>query len=273
MRFFTFFILFLAFVSSRGQNFLGWKFQDRYFSLSVGTGSATYFGELNHSYFPNKDISVINTGIEARLLSRFSARISGNYYKIDGADKNAPDSSLYRQRNLSFKSKNFQFGLDIIYYFKGYQGDFYKRWKFDPYVYVGAGLTHYNPATEFSGQTVLLRELETEGEEYGSWAGAFPLGLGGKFRVNDFVNINLEASYFYTTTDYLDDVSKNYTTTPQNILTEALSNRKDEVGVIKKEFYDQQVAGAKRGNPKFNDSLLLLMLKVEVYLPNSFKKH
>ena len=112
---------------AQGQNFLSWKFNDRYFSLSVGTGSATYFGELNYDNKINKNFSQLNIGMEARLLNRLGARFEATYFAVEGNDGLAPDSSFQRQRNLSFNSRNFQVQLNTIHYIKKYQVDYYRR--------------------------------------------------------------------------------------------------------------------------------------------------
>ena len=130
-------LLLFSVLTIEAQNFLSWKFKDRYFSISAGTGTASYFGELNYNNRIKDRLSVISFGIEARLLSKLGARVDANYFVIDGSDSNAPDSSFQRQRNLSFKSRNFQFALHGIYYFKKYQGDYFKRWSMDPYVFTG----------------------------------------------------------------------------------------------------------------------------------------
>ncbi|MEM6735807.1 MAG: DUF6089 family protein [Bacteroidota bacterium] len=252
------------------QNFLSWKYIDRYFSLSLGTGSATYFGELNHDKTINDQFSLITAGIEARLLNRISARVEFNYLTMDGSDENAPDSSFERQRNLSFESRNFQVHLDGIYYLKPYRGDYHKRWIFDPYLVAGIGYLQYNPAARLGEERFLLREAQTEGEDYKKWAFTVPFGFGAKFRINDFVNINFEVLYHLAFTDYLDDVSNTYATELPNSTAALLSNRKDEIGVISPEIYDQIQPGSPRGDSSDNDRFMLINIKAEVFIPPEF---
>jgi len=267
MRIILFLLLLSWTLSSEAQNFLSWQFNDRYFSLSVGTGSATYFGELNSSNKINDKFSQLSAGIEARLLNHIGARIELSYLTLEGSDKNAPDSSFQRQRNLSFESRNFQAHLAGIYYIKPYRGDYYKRWVFDPYVVAGAGYLFYNPATKLGEERFLLREAQTEGVDYKKWAFTIPFGAGAKFRVNEFLNINFELLYHFTFTDYLDDVSNTYATEFSSSTAELLSDRKDEVGVINPEFYDQIQPGSRRGDSSDNDRFLLISIKAEVFIP------
>ncbi len=258
--------LFLS-VSLQAQNFLSWKFNDRYFSAFVGTGASTYFGELNFDNKINDRLSQLNTGIEARLLSRLSARIEATYFVIEGSDGNAPDSSFQRQRNLSFKSRNIEFQLNGIYYIKRYRGDYYKRWVFDPYIFCGIGYMFYNPTASLGNETFSLRKAQTEGLVYKKWALTVPAGMGAKFKVNEFLNFNIEFSYHFTFTDYLDDVSATYATEFPNTTAELLSDRKDEISVVNPAFYDQIVPGSRRGDTSKKDGFMLVSIKAEIFLP------
>ncbi|MEM0938918.1 MAG: DUF6089 family protein [Bacteroidota bacterium] len=262
--------LLLSSFAMAAQNFLSWKYNDRYFSVLLGTGSTTYFGELNHDNAINDRFSLITAGIEARLLNRVSARAEFNYLTMDGSDQNAPDSSFERQRNLSFESRNFQFHIDGIYYLKPYRGDYHKRWIFDPYLVAGVGYLQYNPAARLGEERYLLREAQTEGEDYNKWAFTIPFGFGAKFRINEFVNINFEVLYHLAFTDYLDDVSNTYATELPNSTAEFLSDRKDEIGVINPEIYDQIQPGSPRGDSSDNDRFMLINIKVEVFIPPEF---
>lgn len=246
---------------------MSWQFNDRYFSLAVGTGSASYFGELNYKNSINDKFSQVSVGVEARLLNRIGARLEANYFILEGSDINAPDSSFQRQRNLSFESRNIQFHLAGIYYLKAYKGDYYKRWIFDPYLVAGVGYLNYNPAAVLGGERFSLRDAMTEGVSYKKWAVTIPFGVGAKFRVNEFLNVNCEVLYNYAFTDYLDDVSNTYATEFPTSTAELLSDRKDEIGVVNPEFYDQIQPGARRGDSSTKDGFLLISIKAEIFIP------
>jgi len=266
----AYFFLLLIPLLSQSQNFLSWQFNDRYFSFYVGTGSSTYFGELNANDEINTQLSLLTTGIEARLLNHFGARLEISYLSLSESDANAPDSSFQRQRNLSFESNNFQTHIGITYYVKPYRGEYYKRWVFDPYLIGGLGYLNYQPAAILGGERYLLREAETEGVSYRKWALNVPMGIGAKFKVNEFLNINAEILYHLTFTDYLDDVSNTYGTEFNSSTARLLSDRKDEVGVLNQTFYDQIQPGAARGNLDNNDSFLLISVKAEIFIPPNF---
>ena len=260
-------VFFFISQSTFAQNFLSWQFKDRYFSASIGTGTSTYFGELNFKDKISDDLSQLSGAIEARLLSRVGARIEATYFTINGNDNQAPDSSFQRQRNLNFNSRNFHLQLHTIYYLKRYNGDYFKRWAFDPYIFTGGGYLFYNPTSKLGDEVFSLRQAQTEGVEYKKWTFTIPIGVGAKFKVNEFTNINFEVSYHHTFTDYLDDVSNMYATEFLNETAQLLADRKDEVGVINSTFYDQIQPGSVRGDPSNNDRFLQISLKLELFIP------
>ena len=267
-------LLFLWFIPllSISQDFLSRQFNDRYFSAYIGTGSSTYFGELNFNDKINARPSSFTLGVEARLLNHVGARLALNYLSLSGDDKNAPDNSFQRQRNLSFKSNNFQIQLTGVYYIKSYNGAYHSRRALDLYLVGGIGYLKYNPTAEFAGERFLLRKAQTEGFSYKKWTFTIPIGAGVKFRINEFLNVNVEMLYHKTFTDYLDDVSSIYGTDFLTSTAEFLSDRKNEIGVVNPDFYDQIVPGAKRGDPATKDAFLMVRFNLEMFLPpNLFK--
>jgi len=265
-------VFLLISISASAQNFFSWQYNDRYYSLSAGTGMTTYFGELNEEPVLRQKLSNLNLGLEARLLNRLGARAEVIYYTLQEDDQNAPDSSFARQRNLDFRSRNVEANLQAIFYLRKYRGDYFKRWSVDPYMGIGIAATTYNPTSVLDSVRYNLRDLETEGQSYGLIALGLPLTFGLKLRFNEFVNMVAEVSYRYTFTDYLDDVSTVFIEDDGSIAAQ-LSNRKrearinGEIAVINQEFFDAQVAGAPRGDANTNDSYLFINFKIEVFLP------
>ena len=257
-------------VSAHSQNFLSWKYNDRYFSLAAGTGSVTYFGDLNSQSKPNGRIKQVSLDLEARLLTHVSARIGGAYYQLEGRDDRSEIGSFEYQRNLSFESNNYEFNFQLLYYLKPYSGDYFSRPKWDPYFGGGVGMTWYNPYTSLNGEKYYLRDIATEpNKKYGNSTLVIPLTAGIKFKVNDFTNLNFELGYRFTTTDYLDDVS---TVFPEGgevfSIADQLANRKDEIPLVNLQAYDQLIPGANRGNNGKQDTYLFASFKVEIFLPN-----
>ena len=258
-------LLLLGYFTATGQNFKSWKYLDRYYSLQVGTGKNIYFGELKHDYKLQEGLSHVNVGVEARLTSRLAARSELYGFILNGNDNKAADSTYARQRNLSFNSINAELNLQAVFFFKSYNGDFYRRDPFDPYIAGGIAMTYFSPKAKYLGETYNLREFKTEGTGYAPVTMAFPIALGVKLRLNEFINFNIEASYRITLTDYLDDVSASFPTSISDTLRAALSNRKDEVGIVNQQAYDQLSDGGPRGNPPQQRSLFLSQFQSRVF--------
>lgn len=261
-------ILVFGYTKTKSQNFVSWLYDDRYFSLSVGTGKVGYIGELNSKYRFQNALANFNTGLEVRLWSQVAARVETGFYNLIGQDYRSTVNSFEQQRNLSFRSWNFETSLQGVFYFKKYRGDFYKRWRIDPYLAAGVGFTTFNPYTGLNGTKYYLRDFQTEGVKYGNTTLTIPLGIGAKFKLNEFLNFIVEGAYRFTFTDYLDDVSGNFIDVAGDNVRNSLSNRKSEVGIINQEAYDLLIPGNPRGDASNNDGYMFINLKLEVYLPN-----
>ena len=250
------------------QSFMGWQYNDRYFSVNVGTGKVGYAGDLSHGRVFQKGLASASVGVEARLLNKISARVEARWYNISGADNRAEDDEFSLQRNLNFRSSNVEIDLSGMYYFlHAYQGMYYKRKPIDPYLSAGLGLTFFNPKTDLNGTTYSLRDYRTEGRSYGGTALIIPLGIGAKLSLNEFINLIPEFSYRVVFSDHLYDVAGTYGGPFDDPVAAALSNRKDEVGVINQELYDRMVPGAPRGDDRSQDRYYMFTIKLEAYLP------
>lgn len=271
--------------SSQAQNFYDWQYHDRYFSVQAGTGWTGYIGDLSHDKPFSDGLSHFNIGVEARLYSKLAARVQYMTYKIEGSDKNASDSSFYRQRNLSFHSQNHEWNLQAVYYFFDYKGKYYKRRAYEPYIAIGVGQTFFNPkadVTDVEGKTrsYALRDHRTETKSYNKSAWIIPIDLGVKLVINEFLNLGVDLGYRFAFTGYLDDVYGNYanpegsgTGYPDGTIEATLSNRKfeNDVYIINQEAFDALTPGAKRGNGKY-DSYFMANFNIELYLPRDVFK-
>ncbi|WP_147302953.1 hypothetical protein [Marinoscillum furvescens] len=266
-KFFILGITLITCLAAHAQNFLSWQLNDRYFSVQAGAGFASYRGELKHNGSIQNEVSNLNLAIEARLWSKVSARLLVGNYAIRGHDKHAPDSSWARQRNLSFYSRNLEAALQGVFYLRSYRGDYYKRWKLDPYVALGVGFTTVNPMADLGNESYALYDIATEDASYSRLTVILPAAAGLKWKVNPYLNFITEVAFRYTFSDYLDDVSGQYPTSYPNTTAELLSNRKDEIGVVNEEAYESLTSGMPRGDHSDKDAYLFLNLKLEYYLP------
>ncbi len=130
---------------------------------------------------------------------------------------------------------------------------------FNPYAFLGVGITTFKPTAELNGERFNLRKLQTEGVKYGSIAFTIPVGLGARYKINDDWAVGLEGGYRLIFTDYLDDVSTEYQ--DPNFFEDpnaaALADRGPELGLSAK------MAGDQRGSPSSNDNYFIISINIE----------
>ena len=269
MRKFITFVVFclLIFHESTGQTFFNNKYNRR-FIVSGGSGISSYYGDLNSS--KDKLDYGINLfgGLQYMINPQIGVRVESGYFRLSGddAEKKHP---VHLQRNLSFRSNNFELNTNIVYNIMPGGSRFYQRQVVNPFVFAGFGFLKYNPRAKYQGKTYGLRRLQTEGKKYSQFTGVVPLGGGARIMINPYFNAVIEIGYRKTFSDYLDDVSTRHIdkSTLLDPIAVALTDRAAEAG------YSPREAGAVRGNPKKKDAYLLINAKVEYYLPaNTFKK-
>lgn len=185
--------------------------------IGLDAGVANYYGDLQDKIFPSYGYKP-DMGIFYKYFfnPNIGLRFGANYATVTAADS-LSDIPANRARNLSFESHVVEIhgGLEIN--FLPLDVD---RMKVTPYVFGGVGAFYFNPYAQApDGSRVFLRPLSTEGEglpqypdrkQYSNIAVSFPFGGGMKFLIGKTLVITTELGFRYTTTDYLDDVSKSY---------------------------------------------------------------
>lgn len=236
--------------------------RERGLILSVGTGTATYFGELANpgDYFDGK-LNVV-AGLKLNLTPRIAIRSELTWFQLTGTDAQADDQSRVK-RNLSFTSSSFELSVtgQLSLYANGNR--YYRRPGFNIYGFAGLGLTYFNPKAEYQGQKYALAPLKTEGVAYSRITPALPAGAGIRLRMSPNVDVAVEGGYRMIFTDYLDDVSSVHPgpASFSDPIAAALSDRRPELG------FAPAAPNTQRGNPSRDDSYWLLNIKVEYYLP------
>jgi len=230
--------------------------KDRSMILVVGTGTSTYLGELNNpgDYLDAKPS--LSFGLQYYLTPRISARVEGIWFALEGSDAKAGGDGRVN-RNLSFKSNNFEFSATGMVNLFSNGNRYYRRPSYNFYGFAGIGVTYFNPTAEYQGTKYVLQPLQTEGVSYSRVTPAIPMGLGVRFRMGPNLNIAIEGGYRKLFTDYLDDVSTVYPSSYISPESELLSIRGATYAV----------PGYQRGNPDDNDAYILFNAKFEYYLP------
>lgn len=236
------------------------------FSYTGSVGISTYFGDLKQSYDLWAKPS-LGLGVNYRAGRHITVRGEVNWYRISGADSlNEARYTIY-DRNLSFRSDNFEVNVAALYYlFNKYSRT--NRPILNPYVFAGIGFTTNNPKALYEGEWVNLRKLQTEGVSYSSVLLTTPVGLGLSYH-NLFpgVDVSIEGGMRYVFSDYLDDVSTVYKeeSTFENPLAYELSDRRDEF-IERTGREPRNKSMNYRGNPSNKDWYFISALKV-TYVP------
>ena len=178
---------------------------------------------LQGSYF-NGDVTgglrTTRPGLELSLARKVAPRISlgvaAGWLQVMGSDylnnslTNPVNQKMYI-RNLHFKSTVLSVQgfvqFDIIPNFKEY----IKRPVYNVFLKLGLGGFHFEPKTKDStGTWINLRELKTEGKSYSAYSAMIPVSVGVRYKLASHLDLEVECSYVFTFTDYLDDVSGDY---------------------------------------------------------------
>lgn len=226
--------------------------QAQYTEVGLIAGTSNYQGDLSPT---NLKTSLGRTHASFGAFGRYnmnnyvSVRLGITYATISG-----DDADNNRSRNLNFRSDLLDVSLTGEFNILGYQPYALER-VFSPYAFVGVGLVHFNPRTQYNDEWVELQPLGTEGQgiaEYGSKYSlvqiVIPFGGGLKYAINDTWNLGIELGMRKTFTDYLDDVSSRYVdgdvlAASNGELAAALANRSGE----------DIPGGTPRGNPENPD--------------------
>jgi hypothetical protein len=225
-------------------------------SWEVGgfAGAAGYMGDLNQNNPLKPSGPALGAMVKYNFNGYLSARLSYTYGSISGADSTS-NNPQQRGRNLSFNTNLSEVSVIGEFNFLKYVPSI-SHSLYTPFIYVGIGLTGYNPQANYGGQTYDLRPLQTEGQSkpYSNTAISIPYGVGVKYNFSGAWNIIADIGYRNPNTDYLDDVSGVYPNKAKlSPLSAALSDRSGEnTGLY------TGVAGSQRGDFKGRDTYLFV---------------
>jgi hypothetical protein len=196
---------------------------------------------------------------------------------LKGSDRFTADP-FRSNRNLNFRSSIVELGGVVEYMISkekaGHRYNIkkakgFKAMSLQTYVFGGVSGFFFNPQGFYNNKWNNLHELHTEGrgtaldtvynKNYSRLAIAIPFGIGTKYSINRYYQIGLEAGFRKVFTDYIDDVSGNYadkTFLAQNV--SALSAEMSDLSNNKANNWT--AAGQQRGNPKYKDNYMFLMV-------------
>ena len=268
-----YFALAVLFISAMGINTANaqWESIIHEGEIGISAGASHYFGDLNTRARLNRPKLAVGAFFRKQFGNYTGLRVSAHFTQLGYSDIYNTDNDFQRRRNLSFNTNLFELAVQGDFnFFKFIPGDPYHRWT--PYVTLGAGIFSYDPYAFLDGKKVLLRPLGTEGQgdsaypdrkPYNTMGFAFPFGVGVKYAINDRMNIGLEITHRFTTTDYIDDVSKTYVGIDRfpGIRQPDGSIAPSTAGLLQDRSYETGsiigIAGRQRGYPKQKDQYVI----------------
>ena len=162
--------------------------------IGGGIGALTYLGDFNGNLF--KEIQPMGSILaKYRFDPRMALALNMSYGQLKGSSSNAktyyPDITYY-----SFKTSLVDVGLRYEYNFWPYgTGEEYRGAKrLTPYIYIGMGMTIAKPNT--TNTTEMAMNI--------------PLGGGVKYKIGDRLNLGVEWTIHFSTSDLLDGVKDPY---------------------------------------------------------------
>ena len=174
--------------------------------VTFGGGTGLYNGDLGNSPGDNFLGPALSAGVLYRLTPHLHLGSELSYVTLGARDR-------LKERGLAFTGTN---GVGTVYLRFDLLPDesiFAASRAEAPtlqiFVQGGAGLLLYNPrsyvGTSRPGKGTDY--LAPERNDYPAMAGLAPVGGGFSVRLTDQLRANLEANYYFTTTDQLDDIS------------------------------------------------------------------
>lgn len=250
------------------------RWQRARYEVLAGTGSSFYLGEMVSS----KSLPLLYAGARYKIRERHALSFSFNYSRMSATDLSSKDIDS-KNRNLHFISDimegSVQYEFSVIkemlsarYTFRNMQ-DFRLKYV-NTYIFAGIGRFSFNPkARAADGKYYELQPLGTEGQgidgnpgKYDRVGIAIPVGIGFKYGIDRRSAINIEISYRFTNTDYVDDVSGSYYDKNEIELVN---------GEIASELSDRRIHADNnlRGNPENNDSYFFFKVGIVYKLKTS----
>ncbi len=174
-------------------SFCNIKAQDR-LEIGLMAGTSYYLGDLNpHKQFYKPSLAY--GGIARYVLTdRFAVKGSATLMKIKGEESFGGASFPNGDGNYSFKRNIGDVALQMEFNFRSYDHPFIKTTTFTPYVSFGVGTAIYQRISS---------DLENNSEQM-VFILSLPIGVGFKYKINNWIRVGAEWSFRKTFVDDLD---------------------------------------------------------------------
>lgn len=191
------------------QSFYRYRFEEPW-SISASIGPTQYFGELYSFWKYNEGVQPdwnANIAFHRTIGTNLRAKGEFSYIKMSGQDPPSDPRAFRTPRNLHFRARNWEVSGVIQYFWHPVKVPNIHRPLWNPYIFVGIGMSTNNPQAQLDGEWVDLRPLALENNPYDRFITVFPMGLGFKYKLNVYMDLTFEGNYRFTLTDYMDDIS------------------------------------------------------------------
>lgn len=160
--------------------------------VGAGAGLVTYLGDFNGNILKNQ-MPMFSLLAKYKANPRMAVAMNVSYGKIKGAASDAGTYLPAEWQDYSFNHSLLDVGFRYEYNFWPYgTGQEYRGAKrLTPYIYIGIGMTFAKPDKTETGINM-------------------PLGGGVKYKAANRVNVALEWTIHFTTSDMLDGVKDPY---------------------------------------------------------------
>ncbi len=229
-------------------------------------GGAHYFGDLNTRASFNRPKPAVGVFFRKQFGNYVALRLAGHFAQLGYSDIYSKNE-FQRLRNLSFNTNIYEVTLQGDFNFFKFVPEMPEH-NFTPYVTLGIGVMNFDPYAYLDGQKYNLRQLGTEGQTkgylgrtpYSTTALIIPFGVGLKYNLTEKMNISFEVAHRFTSTDYLDDVSKTYV--PLNVLDPGPNGSLSEAQLLSDRSYEINgkpffQGGQQRGFSKQRDQYII----------------
>ena len=174
--------------------------------LHLSANLAYYNGDLTNRFNDNTLRLGYGLGITQALSPHFTFSTELGVLYLKAKD-------FYPGRGYSFESTNGLLQATLRYNIfedkSMYTGLMHKASPAQLFVEAGAGLLLTSPTAYQSDGAGGAVQLPAEGRNsYPLLAGAFPVGIGGTLKASPHLYLTLDALYYFTTTDLLDDINQ-----------------------------------------------------------------
>ncbi|MEP7322672.1 MAG: hypothetical protein ABI761_12170 [Saprospiraceae bacterium] len=243
--------------------------------IGGGMTLSTYFGDLSPQRLKQSSAEILpGVGVYGakRIFNRFYIELEFERSTISGDDKKQAEESR-KLRNLSFKTPITSISTQL-----SCRLPLFKQDKAGISGGAGFAVFTFDPKASIDGQVVRLQPLGTEGQGldgsnttfYHLIQSAKVIQLGAFYKISSGVFLEIEISQYFTSTDFLDDVSGFYFDAEQirqyrGDLAWRLADRHAEIDPGSPNY----PAGTPRGNPTKNDQFAYFKIGLAWALQNN----